>query len=363
MLISCRSLPSLRAGLAVWPGAYPLTDGRRRREAGARERADRRAAPRAARLARRLPLLRRATASCSTSARRARSASGSPRTSPAARPGSTSRVDRIDVPGHRQRGRGAARRAELHQAPPAALQHPPARRQVLPLRRASASTRTTRASTSPARSTAPAAPTSAPSPAPSGCARRSTCSASSSSSAPARGPSRAGAPAAPASTTTSSAAGRPASATSASEEYRRNIDAIVDFLSGRYRQVEADEQAKMEEAAGGAGIRARGDPPRPAGGDPLAVRAPAGRRRLGRHRRPDRRRGRGRRRQRPGLPGPRRHPRRAPELLPRQPGRARAGRGRRGVHRPVLLGLAVDPADDRRRPLRCASAPSCSPRR
>jgi excinuclease ABC subunit C len=33
------------------------------------------------------------------------------------------------------------------------------------------------------------------------------------------------------------------------DEYRRNIDAIVDFLSGRYRQVEADEQAKMEEAA------------------------------------------------------------------------------------------------------------------
>jgi excinuclease ABC subunit C len=33
------------------------------------------------------------------------------------------------------------------------------------------------------------------------------------------------------------------------EEYRRNVDAIVDFLSGRYRQVEADELAKMEEAA------------------------------------------------------------------------------------------------------------------
>jgi len=33
------------------------------------------------------------------------------------------------------------------------------------------------------------------------------------------------------------------------EEYRRNIDAIVDFLSGRYRQVEAEEVAKMEEAA------------------------------------------------------------------------------------------------------------------
>jgi excinuclease ABC subunit C len=34
------------------------------------------------------------------------------------------------------------------------------------------------------------------------------------------------------------------------EEYRHNIDAIVDFLSGRYRQVEAEEQAKMEGAAG-----------------------------------------------------------------------------------------------------------------
>jgi excinuclease ABC subunit C len=33
------------------------------------------------------------------------------------------------------------------------------------------------------------------------------------------------------------------------EEYRRNVDAIVDFLSGRYRRVEADEQAKMEAAA------------------------------------------------------------------------------------------------------------------
>ncbi len=35
------------------------------------------------------------------------------------------------------------------------------------------------------------------------------------------------------------------------EEYRRNIEAIVDFLSGRYRQVEAEEQGKMEEAAAG----------------------------------------------------------------------------------------------------------------
>ncbi|HVS99775.1 MAG TPA: excinuclease ABC subunit UvrC [Solirubrobacterales bacterium] len=34
------------------------------------------------------------------------------------------------------------------------------------------------------------------------------------------------------------------------EEYRRNIEAIVDFLSGRYRQVEKEQEAKMEEAAG-----------------------------------------------------------------------------------------------------------------
>ena len=33
------------------------------------------------------------------------------------------------------------------------------------------------------------------------------------------------------------------------EEYRRNVDAIVDFLSGRYRHVEAEEEAKMDAAA------------------------------------------------------------------------------------------------------------------
>jgi excinuclease ABC subunit C len=34
------------------------------------------------------------------------------------------------------------------------------------------------------------------------------------------------------------------------DEYRRNIDAIIDFLSGRYRQVEKDLSTKMEDAAG-----------------------------------------------------------------------------------------------------------------
>jgi excinuclease ABC subunit C len=33
------------------------------------------------------------------------------------------------------------------------------------------------------------------------------------------------------------------------EEYRRNVEAIVDFLSGRYRQIEREEEAKMEAAA------------------------------------------------------------------------------------------------------------------
>jgi excinuclease ABC subunit C len=33
------------------------------------------------------------------------------------------------------------------------------------------------------------------------------------------------------------------------EEYRRNIEAIIDFLSGRYRQVEKEQETKMEEAA------------------------------------------------------------------------------------------------------------------
>src|SRR5512144_2683273 len=32
------------------------------------------------------------------------------------------------------------------------------------------------------------------------------------------------------------------------EEYRRNIEAIVDFLSGRYRQTERDDEAKMKAA-------------------------------------------------------------------------------------------------------------------
>ena len=88
---------------------------------------------------------------------------------------------------------------------------------------------------------------------PSACARRSTCSARSSSTARATAPSPAAPPAAPASTTTSSAARRPASATSRRRSTAQNIDAIIAFLSGRYRQIERG--ARAADAAGGARSR------------------------------------------------------------------------------------------------------------
>ena len=72
------------------------------------------------------------------------------------------------------------------------------------------------------------------------------------------------------------------------EEYRRGIDAIVDFLSGRYRDVERDLERKMAEAAGGGGVRARRRLPRPARGGALADGAAQRRRRVARDRRPGR---------------------------------------------------------------------------
>ena len=39
-------------------------------------------------------------------------------------------------------------------------------------------------------------------------------------------------------------------------EYRRQIDGVVDFLSGRYRQIERDLEARMQAASAGAGVRA-----------------------------------------------------------------------------------------------------------
>ena len=113
-----------------------------------------------------------------------------------------------------QRGRGAAGRAELHQAVQAALQRPAARRQVLSVHR-DLDGRGVPARLLHARAPSPRPRcTSARTPTPRASAARSTCSARSSCSARATGPSPAGAAARRAWTTTSSAAARPASATS-----------------------------------------------------------------------------------------------------------------------------------------------------
>ena len=74
----------------------------------------------------------------------------------------STRSTTIEFLARRHRGRGAAHRAELHQAVPAALQHPPARRQVLSVHRDLDWTRTSRASTSRASATGATAPTSGP---------------------------------------------------------------------------------------------------------------------------------------------------------------------------------------------------------
>ena len=66
-------------------------------------------------------------------------------------------------------------------------------------------------------------------------------------------------------------------------EYRENVDTIIDFLSGRYRQIEQALDQGMKQAAAGAGVRARGDVPQPAQGRALAARAPAHRQRDGGH--------------------------------------------------------------------------------
>ena len=256
------------------------------------------------------------------------------------------RLDRLRR--HRQRGRGPAGGAALHQAAPAALQHPAARRQVLPLRRHLAGGARSRACTSRASATAPSAPTSARSRAPSACARRSTCWASSSRTARATGPSRAGRPGSP-----------------CLDYYIKRCQApCVDYITrgGVPRQHRGDHplpvrplppdraraRAADDRRGRGAGVRAGGRVPQPAARGALAVPAPADRERLGRHARRARRRGRGHRGERAGLPGARRRARRPPELLPGEPRRPQRGRGRRGVRDPVLLDLAVDPRGDRR---------------
>ena len=78
------------------------------------------------------------------------------------------------------------------------------------------------------------------------------------------------------------------------EEYRRNVDSIVGFLSGRYREIERELERDMQEAAAAAGVRAGRAVPQPAEGGPVAAGAPAGLQRGGGHRGRDRGGGGGR---------------------------------------------------------------------
>ena len=197
---------------------------------------------------------------------------------------------------------------------------------------------------------------------PSGSARRSRCWARCSCSAPARVPSRAGAAARRAWTTTSSAARRPASATSPRRSTAPAIDGVIAFLSGRYREIERTLEYAMRDGRRRAALRGRRARAQPAAGGALAARAPAGGQRgggtldaiavaVGR-----------RGGQRAGLPGPRRRALRPPELLPRQRGRGRHRRGRRGVHPPVLRERDDGPAAAGR-PARARARPRRWPRR
>ena len=120
------------------------------------------------------------------------------------------------------------------------------------------------------------------------------------------------------------------------EEYRENVETIIDFLSGRYRHIEkaldqgmkkASEEQEFEQAAQ---YRNKLKAVRSLLERQRISNAPVGQPRL------DRRGGRGHRRERPGLPDPRRRPAGPPELLPRERRRARGGRGGRGVRAPVL---------------------------
>ena len=98
----------------------------------------------------------------------------------------------------------------------------------------------------------------------------------------------------------------------------------------------AHARARDEDRRRRAALRGRGARAQPAASDPLAARTPAGRARRRRLARRDRRRGLRRGGERAGLPGPRRCAVRPAELLPRQRGRGRDRRGRRGVHPAVL---------------------------
>ena len=76
------------------------------------------------------------------------------------------------------------------------------------------------------------------------------------------------------------------------EDYRRGIDGVIDFLSGRYREIERELDALDADRRRRAAVRGRRPRAQPPARRPLAARAPAGRQRGGRDARRDRGRGR-----------------------------------------------------------------------
>ena len=114
------------------------------------------------------------------------------------------------------------------------------------------------------------------------------------------------------------------------------IDGVIDFLSGPLLGDRARPRGADARGGGERGVRAGDARAQPPAGRALAARAPPRDGRLDGHVRRGRGRARRPRRQRPGLPGARRRALRPPVLLPLQRDRARARRGGRGVHAPVL---------------------------
>ena len=241
------------------------------------------------------------------------------------------------------RGRGAARRAELHQAVPAALQHPPARRQVLPVHRDLARRGL------PARVLHPRAPPRQPRLLRPLLQRQTRAGHARGAGEGVHVPlvhrPRAGpAQRQPVPRLLHQALRGPVRglrhARGVPREHRRGDRLPLRAL--RERSSASSSSAMLEAAARGA-LRAGHARAQPPAGRALAARAPARGGRLAEHLRRGRRGRRRARRQRPGLPGPRRDPQRPPVLLPGERHRARAGRGRRGVHAPVLRRRGRDP--------------------
>ena len=214
------------------------------RDAPRRLREQRRALPD---VAWRLPVPGRRAARSSTSARRSRSASASARplleARRAARRHDRARSPSIEFIATETEAEALLAEQQLHQAHRPRLQRPAARRQVVPVHRRSRSTRTSRASTSRASATGAGRAYFGPF----SNAKRvretldllgkvfqyRTCD----------GPEPGRASGSPCLDYYIKRCQAPCVGYISKEDYRANIDTIIDFLSGRYRQIERDARA------------------------------------------------------------------------------------------------------------------------